>query len=301
MRTTQLKPCSRNWKRKEFWHMNNFAVTYEQSHCWNPQYNFPHNISKCSLLYCCCCFCCCCWFTTVLFCVLSWREQCGVWFVRPLSASINCSNIDWTLSELGVLAFVVLWRFSEQELWHTNNFVVTYGQSHALLNSTIWALFTHLSGVCFLSYCSVDLFCVLVIVVMVCFVCPKLQTWLATCFGPDKKLHSTKEPSYSLLFPDISQVSTCLTQRKPNYNCLDSLNQTQSASSRQLPNHSLHPPDGSQIIACILPTLQSASSEQEPSCGPWTPGRYLWLHHQDRISKQKPSYNMHSHQITKTK
>ena len=134
----------------------------------------------------------------------------------------------------------------------------------------------------FLYHCSVNLFCVLVIMVMVWFVWPKLQTWLATCFGPDKKLHSTQEPRYSLLSPNISQVAPCLTQRELNYNCLHALNRTQSASSRQLPNHSQHPPDESQIIACILLTLQSASLEQEPSCGPWTPGKYLWLHHQDR-------------------
>ena len=162
--------------------------------------------------------------------------------------------------------------------------MVTYGQSQALFN---WAQFAHLHHIIsvwfvFVSYCSVNLFCALVIVVMVWFACPKLQTWLATCFGPDKPAYSKKEPSYSLLFPDISQVSTYLTQRKPNYNCLHSLSRTQSTSSRQSPNHSLHSPDESQIIACILPTLQSASSEQEPICGPWTPGRYLWLHHQDR-------------------
>ena len=155
--------------------------------------------------------------------------------------------------------------------------IVTYGQIQLHhLNSvhldqiiSVWFVFV--------SYCSVDLFCALVIMVMVWFVCPKLQTWLATCFGPDKPAYSKKEPSYSLLFPDISQVATCLTQRKPNYDCLDSLNRTQSASSSQFPNHSHHPPDESQIIACILPTLQSASSEQEPSCGTWTPGRYLYI------------------------
>ena len=97
--------------------------------------------------------------------------------------------------------------------------IVTYGQIQLHhLNSvhldqiiSVWFVFV--------SYCSVNLFCVLVIVVMIWFVCLVL-----ICFEPDKKLHSTNEPSYSLLFPDISQVATCLTQRKPNYNCLDSLN-----------------------------------------------------------------------------
>ena len=151
---------------------------------------------------------------------------------------------------------------------------MAYGQSQALFN---WALLAHLHHIIsvwfvFVSYCSVDLFCALVIVVMVWFVCPKLQTWLATCFGPDKPAYSKKEPSYSLLLPYISQVSTYLTQRKPNYCILST-------------EHSRHPPDNcqitacifqmGQIIACILPALQSASSEQEPSCGTWTPGRYL--------------------------
>ena len=141
---------------------------------------------------------------------------------------------------------------SEQELWHTNNHVVTYGQSHALLNSTIWALFTHhhiLMWFVFVSYCSVYLFGHYV-AGLACV--SKVTTWLATCFGPDKKLqpaYSTQEPSYNLLSPDISQVVTCFTQREPNYNCLPF----------SQPNKS----------------LQSASSEQEPSCGSWTPGRYL--------------------------
>ena len=144
---------------------------------------------------------------------------------------------------------------SEQELWHTNNFVVTYGQSHALLNSTIWALYTHhhifvwfvlyhtAVFICFGHY-GAGLACV-----------SKVTTWLATCFGPHKNLqpaYSTQEPSYSLLSPDISQVSTCLTQRELNYNCLHSLNRTQPAS----------------ITVCILGTgvkLWPLDSRQIPS------------------------------------
>ena len=80
------------------------------------------------------------------------------------------------------------------------------------LNSTIWA-HHHIIAMSFVFvlYCSVNLLCVLVIVVYVWFVHQKLQRWLATCFGLDKKLqpaYSTQETSYSLLSPDISQVST---------------------------------------------------------------------------------------------
>ena len=144
---------------------------------------------------------------------------------------------------------------SEQELWHTNNFVVTYGQSHALLNSTIWALFTHHHiFVHFFLYHTA---------VFICFVSWSLCCWFGLCVQSYNMtcnllwtrqevtaciLH-TRTKLYSLLSPDISQVVTWFTQREPNYNCLPF----------SQPNKS----------------LQSASSEQEPSCGSWTPGRYL--------------------------
>ena len=155
------------------------------------------------------------------------------------------------------------------------------------LNSTIWA-HHHIIAMSFVFvlYCSVNLLCVLVIVVYVWFVHQKLQRWLAICFGLDKKLqpaYSTQETSYSLLSPDISQVSTfprenqittasiLLTlstahilqtgtnmqpafsrQNQSTARIFQTGTKVQSAFSRPEPKYSLHSPDRNQSTACIL-------------------------------------------------
>ena len=166
---------------------------------------------------------------------------------------------------------------------------------HNLHNlSSVSHTVTSLQRGLFVSYCSVSLLCVLVIMVLVWFVCQKLQTWLATCFGPDKKLQPP-EPSYMYipLPPDISQVATfprdnqiiCILLTKLPQHPPD-ITKLQPTSFRWKPNHSL--------------TLQSVSSKQEPSNGLWAETSYslyilnTGLKSQYAFSKQEPSYSLHS-------
>ena len=91
--------------------------------------------------------------------------------------------------------------------------------------------------------------------------------------------YSTQEPSYCLHSPDIGQLATCLPQREPNYNSLDSLDQTacilqtiaksQPASSdeSQITTSillSLYPLNRSQVMA--LDSRQKSSYSLTSSC-----------------------------------
>ena len=138
---------------------------------------------------------------------------------------------------------------------------MAYGQSQALFN---WALFAHLHHIIsvwfvFVSYGSVDLFCALVIVVMVWFACPKLQTWLATCFGPDKPAYSKKNQATALFLQTLVKFQPTLPREnqitafsQPNtVSILQTIAKSQPASSRWESNYSLHSPDPT---VCILGT-----------------------------------------------
>ena len=162
----------------------------------------------------------------------------------------------------GVLAFVVykaqhnLWWFRTGTLTHKQlcSHLRTISCTIELHNLSSVYTPSHLCAFFFVSYCSVYLFCVLVIMLLVWLVCPKLQH--------DLQLALDQTRSYSLHTPHKNQATAFFLQilvklqpALPRENQITtvsiSLNQTQPAS------------------------IQSASSEQEPSCGSWTPGRYL--------------------------
>ena len=144
------------------------------------------------------------------------------------------------------------------------------------LNSTIWAHHHIIAAwFVFVSYCSVSLFCVLVIMVlayvskvtnMTCNLLWTGQEVTACILHTGTKLCTSRYlqtlGKLQLAFPWENQITTvCILLTKL------------PASSWHRPSHSLHPSDESQITVYILLTLQSVSSKQEPSNGLWTPGR----------------------------
>ena len=154
------------------------------------------------------------------------------------------------------------------------------------------------------------------------FVWSKLQTWLETCSGLDKKLqppYSIQEPSYNLLSSHISEVKTCVPQKEQKESqhtaCIQQTRANiQSASSRREPTYSLHCP----ATACFLHTLvklqpafprknkkraniQPASNRREPTYSLHPPDEsqltacivQTRANLQPALSRWEPTYSQH--------
>ena len=273
--------------------MNNFAAAYEQYHCWNPQFEF-HHISECSLLFCCCC--CFCFYCSVcllfvlaiiVWCLFSlyvhgYKHKLIVVVMLPESWA---NWVCWLCCLQGTAQSYGGFRTGTHNTWTTLQSPIDNLMHYWTIEFEL-CLHTFITSQCGLFLCHSVLICY--VFWSVWFVCPKLQTWLATCFGRDKKLqpaYSTQERSCSLLSSDISQVGTfpkkkqittvwiLLTKQPATFQTASTFQtgvKLQPAPSRQEPVYSLHspgpavcnPPDSSQVTAFIQ---SHASHSQHPS------------------------------------
>ena len=147
------------------------------------------------------------------------------------------------------------------------------------LNSTIWA-HHHIIATwfVFVLYCSVNLLCVLVIVVYVWFVHQKLQAWLATCFRAPTFFRW--ETSYSLhAFSRQNQGTARILQTEPKYSphspdrtkvqpAFSRQNQSTARILQAEPKYSPHSPDRTKVQpALFTQELRYSSYFSESSQG----------------------------------